>query len=392
MNIIFFSNPDFFGSEMRPAFSSMPRFTQMLAEGMQQRGHKVSIWSPGSQFFKLPVGGVVKKYLGYIDQYVVFPLDVKRRLREVPANTLFVFTDQAQGPWISLVSKRNHVMHCHDFLAQWSALGLIAENKISWTGKKYQEYIRNGYNLCQNFISGSYKTSSDLLKLTSAKDISTSVVYNGLDEMYQPANSPKVKIGLADKIGVNLNEGFFLHVGGNHWYKNRKGVVELYIQWRAQFNNNLPLIMIGPEPTAEISELLNESTFKNDVHFISGLPDAYVRYAYSTATAFIFPSLAEGFGWPIAEAMGCGCPVITTDEAPMTEVAGEAAFLLKKKTDENEKEWAIEGANIMQQIYTLTKEERTEVVNRSLENVKRFNADAALNKIESIYSKISVEA
>ncbi|MBC7759123.1 MAG: glycosyltransferase [Phormidesmis sp. FL-bin-119] len=390
MNIIFFSNPDFFGSQKRPAFSSMPRFTNMLAEGMEQRGHKVSIWSPGSQFFKLPVKGVVKKYMGYIDQYFLFPLDVKRRLKECPDDTLFVFTDQAQGPWIPLVSKRNHVMHCHDFLAQWSALGLIEENKVSWTGRKYQRYIRNGYDLCKNFISGSYKTNYDLQKLTSTKSIALNVVYNGLDQMYQPVNTAKGKLGLANKIGVDLSQGYFLHVGGNQWYKNRKGVLELYVAWRKQYGNNLPLIMIGADPSAEIYEVLVGTPFKNDVHFISGLSDAYVRYAYSGATAFLFPSFAEGFGWPIAEAMGCGCPVVTTNEAPMTEVAGDAAFLLDKKTAENETHWASDGAKTLQKIFELTTEERVEVVQRSLENVKRFDADVALNKIESIYTKILV--
>jgi glycosyltransferase involved in cell wall biosynthesis len=208
--------------------------------------------------------------------------------------------------------------------------------------------------------------------------------------MYQPVNTAKGKLGLANKLGVDLSQGYFLHVGGNQWYKNRKGVLELYVAWREQYGNNLPLIMMGADPSAEIYEVLVGSAYKNDVHFISGLSDAYVRYAYSGATAFLFPSFAEGFGWPIAEAMGCGCPVVTTNEAPMTEVAGDAAFLLEKKTVENETHWALDGAKMLQKIFELTTEERVEVVQRSLENVKRFDADVALNKIESIYTKILV--
>jgi glycosyltransferase involved in cell wall biosynthesis len=392
MNIVFFSNPDFFGSQKRPAFSSMPRFTQMLAEGMVSRGHSVSIWAPGSTFFKFPVNGMLKKWMGYLDQYLVFPGDVRKRLKESPEETLFVFTDQAQGPWVPLVRDRRHVMHCHDFLAQWSALGLIAENKTGWTGRSYQRFIRKGFRYCRNFISGSHKTNDDLKRLTNIRNSSLNVVYNGLDDLYRPMNAAKARTVLGNKIGLDLSDGYVLHVGGNQWYKNRAGVIEIYNTWRRQYGKTLPLILIGAEPTAEIMQLASDCPWKNDIHFISGLADVYVRYAYSGASAFLFPSLAEGFGWPIAEAMGCGCPVITTDLAPMTEVAGGAAMLLEKRTAENANDWAVNGAVLVEKIVTFSPEERSVFVERSLNTARRFNIHAALDEIESIYKNIAEKA
>jgi glycosyltransferase involved in cell wall biosynthesis len=389
MNIVFFSNPDFFGSQKRPAFSSMPRYTQMLAEGMVSRGHSVSIWAPGSTFFKLPVKGVLKKWMGYFDQYVVFPGDVRKRLKESPEGTLFVFTDQAQGPWVPLVRDRRHVMHCHDFLAQWSALGLIAENKTGWTGRSYQRFIRKGFRYCRNFISGSQKTNDDLKRLTNIRNSSLNVVYNGLDDLYRPMNVAKARTVLGNKIGLELRDGYLLHVGGNQWYKNRLGVLEIYDIWRRQYGKILPLIMIGAEPSTEMQLMVAGSPWKNDIHFISGLADVYVRYAYSGASVFLFPSLAEGFGWPIAEAMGCGCPVITTDSAPMTEVAGGAALLLEKRTAENASRWAVNGATLVESIVAFSHEERSVFVERSLNTAKRFDIHAALDEIESIYKNIA---
>src|SRR5688572_27791450 len=87
MNIVFFTHPDFLGHV------SMPRFSGMLFQGMEKRGHKATIWSPKPRFFNLSVSKSLKKWLGYIDQYIVFPLEVRRRLKSCPANTLFVFTD-----------------------------------------------------------------------------------------------------------------------------------------------------------------------------------------------------------------------------------------------------------------------------------------------------------
>jgi glycosyltransferase involved in cell wall biosynthesis len=59
-----------------------------------------------------------------------------------------------------------------------------------------------------------------------------------------------------------------------------------------------------------------------------GLSNEHLQALYSCALATLFPSLEEGFGWPILEAQACGCPVVTTDRRPMNEVAGDAAILI----------------------------------------------------------------
>ena len=59
-----------------------------------------------------------------------------------------------------------------------------------------------------------------------------------------------------------------------------------------------------------------------------GLSNEQLEGLYSCALALLFPSLEEGFGWPILEAQACGCPVVTTDRAPMNDVAGGAAILI----------------------------------------------------------------
>src|SRR5690606_565450 len=116
MNIVFFAHPHFLGQQ------SMPRFARMLSEGMKEQGHKVEIWMPKPVFYNLPFLTILKKWMGYIDQFIIFPSQVKKRLHVCPDDTLFVFTDHALGPWIPMVAHRHHVIHCHDFLAQRSAM------------------------------------------------------------------------------------------------------------------------------------------------------------------------------------------------------------------------------------------------------------------------------
>lgn len=384
MNLVFFAHPAFLGHQ------SMPRFARMLADGMSKRGHHVEIWSPPAVASKLPAPGSLKKWLGYFDQYLVFPAEVHSRLKGCSPDTLFVFTDQALGPWVPLVADRPHVIHCHDFLAQRSALGEIPENPTSWTGRQYQAFIRRGYTRGKNFISVSEKTKQDLHQFLTTVPHSSTVVYNGLNQAFAPQEPVAARAWLTRKTGLDLAPGYLLHIGGNQWYKNRVGVIELYSAWRATGGSDLPLLLLGEAPTAELLRTQAQSPFHRDIHWLGSVDDEFVRLAYVGASVFLFPSLAEGFGWPIAEAMASGCPVVTTDEAPMTEVAGKAGFLIARRPEKGAQAsaWATEAAHTIHTIMGLSDLERQSVVEAGLENAARFNPELALNQIEAIYQGI----
>ncbi|EOM1465677.1 hypothetical protein ACNCTC_004946, partial [Escherichia coli] len=94
MHIVVFTHPQFLDS------TSMPRFARMIIEGMNARGHVVETWTAKPYFFNIPLPRSIKKWLGYIDQYIIFPLSVYFRLPKYKKDkTLFVFADQALGPW-----------------------------------------------------------------------------------------------------------------------------------------------------------------------------------------------------------------------------------------------------------------------------------------------------
>lgn len=366
----------------------MPRFAAMLTQGMKERGHEIEVWTPQAFFFKLPLPGSLKKWMGYIDQYLLFPMQVRKRLKSYPVNTLFVFTDHALGPWIPLVANHPHVIHCHDFLAQRSALGQIPQNVTSGSGKKYQAFIRKGYQQGKNFISVSNKTRQDLHQLLGYIPACSKMVYNGLNQNFQPFDVKQSREAVSKETGLNTVNGYLLHIGGNQWYKNRPGVIQIYDTWRSA-GGNLPLLMIGVAPNSKVLAAYEKSAYKNDIHLLVGKSNEFIKQAYSGATVFLFPSMAEGFGWPIAEAMASGCPVVTTDEAPMTEVGSTAAFYIPLKTyNGSEQQWANEGAAAINKVLKLTTAERDQVVKNGLSNAERFNTAKSLNQIEDIYKDI----
>ncbi|WP_133272252.1 glycosyltransferase [Hymenobacter radiodurans] len=383
MQLVFFTHPDFIKSQ------SMPRFARMLAEGMRERGHKVEIWSSPPRLCRLSGPSTLKKWLGYIDQYILFPSQIQRRIKLCSPHTLFVFTDQALGPWVPLVHDRPHIIHCHDFLAQQSAKGQIQENPTSWTGRLYQSFIQWGYSKGKYFISVSEKTQHDLHHFLPELPLYSTVVYNGLNWNYTPLEPRKARHLVGAAMGLNLASGYLLHVGGNLFYKNRIGVIELYNAWRLQGGAALPLLLIGEQPSPQLLQAQIQSPYKKSIYFISSVPDELVQLAYTGALVLLFPSLAEGFGWPIAEAMASGCPVITTGEAPMTEVGGTVAFYLPRRpATDNATTWAQDGATLIEQVVTLPPRERAQVVAAGLTNAGRFETNKALNRIEEIYQSI----
>lgn len=384
MNIVLFAHPDFLNQQ------SMPRFLRMLSDGFTLRGHKVTILKPKPILFKLHFPKGQKKWLGYVDQFFLFPLQVKKFLRSCPPKTLFVFTDHALGPWIPLVAKRHNVVHCHDFLAQRSALGEFQSNTTGLSGRVYQKFIRNGYRHGQNFISVSKKTQTDLHRFLSHSPKLSEVVYNGFNQVCTALPAAEAQQQVQTFSAIDVSGGYFLHVGGNDWYKNRIGVIEMYTRWRSNYGKMLPLLLVGNQPSEEILAFKSSSPNNKDIYFLCGWPDEMVRTAYSGATALLFPSLAEGFGWPIAEAMACGCPVITTKEPPMCEVAGDAGFLIPGMPNSTREivEWSHHAAAVMESIVMLSNDDRNKVIEAGLLNSKRFETNSALNKIEEIYESI----
>jgi len=370
------------------ASQSMPRYAKMLAEGMRERGHEVSVWQPSPLFFNKLLPDSLKKWFGYIDQYIVFPIKTRRRIKQIPPETLFIFADNALGPWVPIVKNRSHFIHCHDFLAQRSALGEFPQNRVSLSGRLYQFFIRRGYRQGKNFISVSHKTRSDLHKFLKTTPSFSEVVYNGINPGFRSIDPDLARKSLSQKLNIDLSDGYILHVGGNQWYKNRTGVIEIYNQFQNLTNSRFSLILIGLEPSDVIKLTHTLSPFKENIHFIKEADDSILNCAYSGAFVFLFPSIAEGFGWPIAEAMACGCPVITTNETPMTEVGGKSTFFIPSKPVKNKKkidEWALVAAKVLINVTKLTDTERQQTIQQGLVNIRRFNADLFLNQIENMY-------
>jgi glycosyltransferase involved in cell wall biosynthesis len=383
LNIVLFTHPEWLASQ------SMPRFANMLVHGLRQRGHTVQTWAPTERFHRYFRGGKLVKWAGYVDQYLLFPHWVQRAVMQQPADTLFVFADQALGPWVPLVRERPHVLHCHDLLALRSALGMTPEHRTRLPGQIYQRYIRRGFRQARHFISVSGSTRDDMVELGGVRPVTNEVVYNGLNYPYVPMSRQAAEVRLVTAGLPAAERGMLLHVGGNQWYKNPVGVVELYAAYALRNENPLPLWMVTPPPDSPMRQALAKVPRRGEVLFFKGLDNETLQAAYSLARALLFPSLAEGFGWPLIEAQACGCPVLTTDAAPMNEVAGLQACLVPRSSGfRNLGEWAHLAAQRLQELLDLPPGAQEQKRVECVAWTARFDGTYAIDACERIYYRV----
>lgn len=204
---------------------------------------------------------------------------------------------------------------------------------VLFLGRLLQRWIVSGLRLVQRIVCVSRQTAHELQKAAGIVAAKVSIVLNALNYPYVPMPQAEATQRVR-AIGLPSSQPYVLHVGGNDWYKNRVGVVRIFAELVKQSSyQEHRLVLAGKAWDADLAALVAGSDLAGRIDAVDDADNETLRALYSRADFLLFPSLAEGFGWPIAEAMACGCPVVTTGREPMTEVGGEAALYLDDPTD-----------------------------------------------------------
>jgi glycosyltransferase involved in cell wall biosynthesis len=306
---------------------SMLRYAAWLQRTLTARGYQVTVTAPSVFFSRLASSLWFKKYLGYLDKFLLFPFQLRRLAR---SQHLVHVLDHSNSMYLRTVRQKPNLITCHDLLAIRAARGEFAEASTGWTGRLLQRWILSGLRGACNVLCVSTKTAEDLKTLTDNAQFSGKlrcVIYNALNWSYRPGAA--LSTTLASRLGLLPRERYFLHVGGNQWYKNRIGVLRIFARLaEIEEFSDARLILAGKPLTVEIREAIRVERLEDRVIEAVDATNEELQALYGNAVALLFPSLEEGLGWPILEAQACGCPVVTAGRAPMSEVAGEAAILI----------------------------------------------------------------
>lgn len=235
-------------------------------------------------------------------------------------------------------------------------------------------------------LTDSKASGKDIKRLVGVSDNKIGLAYLAAGEEFHVIKD-KTKIKKLRET-YNLPEKFILYVGDVTWNKNVPRIIESAIQ------SGVPLVMAGKALVNENfdrnniwnADLIKAQEFAKkhtDIIRLGFIPDEDLVTLYNAATIFLFPSLYEGFGLPVLEAMACGCPVITSKEASLPEVAEDAACFVNAY-DTNSIASGIE--NVCNSV-TLQRE----LSQKGLEQVQKFSWKKTAEETLAFYKKVLQE-
>lgn len=188
-----------------------------------------------------------------------------------------------------------------------------------------------------HILADSYSTRVDLVELLKIDEARVTVLYPGIEARFTPVHDPVLLRHVRGTYG--LPDRFILNIGTLQPRKNLVSLIEAFgqvIKNAPPAAEDLHLVIAGTKgwQYEEILRAAAHSAVANRVHFLGFVRDDDLPALYSLASIFAFPSLYEGFGLPVLEAMACGVPVVTGDNSSLPEVAGRAALLIDVKNQD----------------------------------------------------------
>lgn len=190
----------------------------------------------------------------------------------------------------------------------------------------YMRSMRATVRRAALLVANSQSVKADLLELFDGQAERIRLAYSGCDtDFFRPL--PELD-SQAIRKAYTQGYPFLLYVGSIHPRKNPTRLLLAYDLLRERYREPLRLLMVGRFMFGKRHSLSAYASmrWKEDVIFHPPVSDEELRRLYNAAAVVVYPSLYEGFGYPVAEALACGVPVVTSRVSSLPEVGGEAAY------------------------------------------------------------------
>jgi glycosyltransferase involved in cell wall biosynthesis len=200
-------------------------------------------------------------------------------------------------------------------------------NDLPWlTSKYYRHFFPRFAQKAKRIATVSEFSKNDIISQYSIDGEKIDVVFNGVNERYQPLESAVIQ-SVRDKY--THGKPFFLFVGMLHNRKNISNMLLAFDRFRKSAQSDVKMLIVGHRKwwSADMESTYQGLTHQSDVVFTGRLPIEELTLVTGSALAMTYVSYFEGFGVPIIESMKAGVPVITSNLTSMPEVAGGAARL-----------------------------------------------------------------
>jgi glycosyltransferase involved in cell wall biosynthesis len=230
-------------------------------------------------------------------------------------------------------------------------------------------------------IAVSRQTANDLVRFFAVDAHKVDVVYNGVADRFTPNDASIASFRSAH----GLPERFLLYLGTLEPRKNLERLINAYATWRAQAapgNRDIALVLAGAQGWfyETIYQQVQSLGLADMVHFPGYVPAADLPDWYRAALAFVYPSLFEGFGMPVLEAMACGAPVLCSRAPGIEEVAQDAALTFAPE----------ETADLVRALSAIVEDEslRADLRRRGPVHAAQFSWDRCAAETVDVYRRV----
>lgn len=302
-----------------------------------------------------------------------FEYSVPRALKKIGADVFF-------SP-DSMCSLRSHVpvvMTCHDLVP------LHFPEQIEKRHRSYLlKYLPKWLDRANHVLTVSRFVEQDLKDSCHVPPEKLTAVYNGCREIFQPLAEAEQAL-----VRDQFSDGrpYFFFAGAIHPRKNVHRIIDAYDRFRAEGGDGVKLLLAGrfAWQTGIIKSAWEQAKFRDDITFLGYLDEAELPKLTASALAMLYPSMGEGFGLPLVEAMASDVPVITSNISCLPEVAGDAALLVDP----------MDPADIARAMMRIWQEPelRQQLIEKGRVRKTAFNWSEAAEKIYDILVKTARQA
>lgn len=212
---------------------------------------------------------------------------------------------------------------------------VLPEYRGDWRVRLYTSLVSVAARGVAGVLADSVQSKQDILKHLGVPEEKVRVVPLAAEARYTPQNDWRADEAVRAKYNLSIDAGsYVLYLGGFDTRKNVRALLSAWTWAAGPVGESYPLVLAGavPQPDGKLFEdyaaLAEQLEITSTVRFVGPIAEEDKPAVYRGAALFVYPSGYEGFGLPPLEAMACGVPVITTDAGAISEVVGEAAYLI----------------------------------------------------------------
>lgn len=333
------------------------------------------------------------------NDYVLFNDNQSQRGKDIVALANVYFAETSKGSWSRQLKMGKDAQQINADIFH----GLSGELPLKWTEKKIKKVVtihdliflrfpqyysffdrkihfwkfKKAAEQADLIIAISEQTKRDIIQFLKVPEEKIRVIYQGCHQAFKDNQSEEFLVSIKEKY--DLPERFILNVGTIEERKNLLNIV------KAVNGTEIPLIIIGKKTKYfnKVQKFVKKNDLESQVHFLEDVSMEELAAIYKLADIFVYPSLFEGFGIPVIEALFSETPVITSNVSCLPEAGGENSVYVDPTNFED----------IKAKINFLwdNESERNRRARKGLEFVQKFEDQLIAKNLHTVYQELMIK-